>query len=185
MLLESHVLPIQVMALRSIINFVLFQGVWFLALLLENKALLPTFGIVILMLFLSQQKKQDMFLLVIGLCIALVFEFVMVKFELLGFKTYPFPLWFVLLWSALILTINTSMQFLTRLPWYVSLFVCALFAPASYWAGARFDVITVAQPIWFFWLAYGLSWGVMFNCILVTNKLIKSKINSTAVSPHA
>jgi len=173
-----------VTALRSIINFVLFQGVWFLALLLENKALIPIVGIIILMLFLSQQKKQDMILLLLGLAIALVFEFVMVRFELLGFKVYPFPLWFALLWSALILTINTSMQFLTRLPWYLSIFVCAVFAPASYWAGARFEVITVIQPIWFFWIVYGLLWAVMFNCILATNKLISSKINSSSVSPH-
>ncbi|KTF16785.1 DUF2878 domain-containing protein [Pseudoalteromonas sp. H105] len=169
------------MALRSIINFILFQGVWFMALLLENSALLPISCVLFLMLFLSQQKKQDSLLLVCGLFVALVFEFLMVKFGLLGFKSNPFPFWFVLLWSALILTINTSMQFLTRLPWQLSLVVCAVFAPASYWAGARFDVITVMQPLWFFWLIYGVSWAVMFNCILALNTFIKLKIKTKTV----
>lgn len=155
-----------------------------MALLLENSALLPIFCVVLVMFFLSRQKKQDALLLLIGLTIALVFEFVMVKLGLLGFKSSPFPFWFVLLWSALILTINTSMEFLTRLPWYVSLVVCAVFAPASYWAGARFDVIIVMQPLWVFWLFYGLAWSVMFNCILATNTIIQSSLKNKIVSPQ-
>ncbi|MBE0457936.1 MAG: DUF2878 domain-containing protein [Pseudoalteromonas prydzensis] len=160
------------MILHSVINFALFQGVWFMALLLEDSANLAIAAVIVLMLLLSKQRKQDSLLLLLGLSIALGFEYLMVQLNFLGFKSNPYPIWFVLLWSALLLTVNTLMQFLTRLPWYLSVVVCAMFAPASYWAGARFEVITIAQPLWLFWLVYGLSWALMFNCIIFVNKKI-------------
>jgi len=158
------------MTLHSVINFLLFQGVWFLALLFEGQAIPAIVCIIALMLYLSKQRKLDVFVLIIGLLIALCFEFIMVQFGLLEFKAAPFPVWFMLLWSALLLTINTSMQFLTRLPWYLSVVVCTIFAPASYWAGARFEVISIVNPLWFFWLSYGFAWALMFNVIIFVNK---------------
>lgn len=143
-----------------------------MALLLEESANLPIAAVLVLMLLLSKQRKQDLLLLLLGLSIALGFEYIMVQFGFLEFKSNPFPIWLVLLWSALLLTVNTSMQFLIRLPWYLSVIVCAIFAPASYWAGVRFEVISVIQPLWFFWLVYGLSWALMFNCIIFMNKKI-------------
>jgi len=137
------------MTLHSVINFLLFQGVWFLALLFEGQAIPAIVCIIALMLYLSKQRKLDVFVLIIGLLIALCFEFIMVQFGLLEFKAAPYPVWFMLLWSALLLTINTSMQFLTRLPWYLSVVVCTIFAPASYWAGARFEVISIVNPLLF------------------------------------
>ena len=141
-----------------------------MALLLEDTANLPIAAVLVLMLMLSKQRKQDSLLLVFGLMIALSFEYLMVQLDLLVFKSTPYPVWFILLWSALLLTVNTSMQFLTRLPWYLSVVICAVFAPASYWAGARFEVLSIAQPLWLFWLVYGLSWALMFNCIIFVNK---------------
>ena len=104
------------MALRSIINFVLFQGVWFSALLLERDAVIPASFIICLMLFLSEQRKQDIQLLACGLPIALGYEWLASGFELINYKVSPLPLWLAFLWAALLLTVNTSMQFLQKLP---------------------------------------------------------------------
>ncbi|MFY8327398.1 DUF2878 domain-containing protein [Pseudoalteromonas sp. ZZD1] len=153
-----------------------------MALLFENSAVIPVLCIIGLMLYLSRQIKRDSLILVIGLMIALLFEYMMVKLELIGFNTHPYPLWFVLLWSALLLTINTSMQFIARLPWYSAIAVCALFAPMSYWAGARFEVITIAEPLWFFWLVYGLAWAAMFNFIIFVNN--KVALYVAPAKPH-
>lgn len=149
-----------------------------MALLFEQGAILPIVFAIGLMLFLSKQLKQDLTILFLGLIIALSFELIMVQLGFLEFKTNPYPFWFVLLWSALLLTINTSMQFLTRLPWYLSIIVCFIFAPASYWAGARFEVITIVKPIWFFWLLYGFSWALMFNCIIFVNKKVATYLGT-------
>ena len=96
------------MILRSITNFVLFQAVWFLSLLLEADSLIFSGLIIVLMFLLSKQKKQDSLLLIKALPLALLLEFIAVKLGLLEFKVYPFPLWLVFLWAALLLSLNTT-----------------------------------------------------------------------------
>ena len=103
------------MILRSVTNFVLFQAVWFLSLLLEARSLLFSGLIIVLMFWLSKQKKQDTLLLIKALPLALLLEFIAVKLGLLEFEVYPFPLWLVFLWAALLLSLNTSMVFLSKL----------------------------------------------------------------------
>ncbi|NMR25593.1 DUF2878 domain-containing protein [Pseudoalteromonas sp. NEC-BIFX-2020_015] len=166
--------------MRSVINFALFQGVWFMALLLETRAIIPILCVIGLMVYLSKQKKQDLILITFGLVIALTYEYLMVLSGMLYFKQSPFPFWLVLLWCALLLTLNTSMQFLNKLPWFFSLLVCAISAPASYWAGARFGVITIAVPLLQFWLVYGVAWSCMFNLIMYLNKRFAQNSNQSS-----
>lgn len=153
-----------------------------MALLLEQDSLLPNALLIALMAYLSKQKKQDGLLVVVGLIIALSFEYFMVYLGLLTFNSTPFPLWLVLLWCALLLCLNTSMHFLNRLPWYLSVLLCAVFAPASYLAGARFEVLVIPLPIWQFWLIYGLAWSVMFNSIMQLNHKIAAYTQKRSVS---
>lgn len=166
--------------LHSVINFILFQAVWFSALLLEQNSLLINAVLIGVMFYLSKQKKQDAALVVIGLTVALSFEFLMVHLGLLNFKVMPFPLWFVLLWGALLLCINTSMAFLNSLPSYLAIVICALFAPASYWAGARFEVLIIPLQLWQFWLLYGLAWSLMFNTVMLLNRKIADELKQIA-----
>ncbi|MBG9991081.1 DUF2878 domain-containing protein [Pseudoalteromonas sp. NZS37] len=165
------------MILRSVTNFVLFQAVWFLSLLLEANSLLFSGLIIVLMFCLSKQKKQDSLLLIKALPLALLLEFIAVKLGLLEFKVYPFPLWLVFLWAALLLSLNTSMVFLSKLKLWQAFLVCMAFAPASYWAGARFGVISLGLPLWQFWLVYGALWSTVFTVILFINQKIKLFIN--------
>lgn len=165
------------MILPSIINFLLFQTVWFLSLLLEDASLAFSAIVIVLMFYLSAQKKQDAILLLKALPLALLAEFLAVNLGLLEFKTSPFPPWLALLWIALILCINTSMSFLKSLKPWQAFVVCLVFAPASYWAGARFEVLTIEVPLWHFWLAYGALWSVFFTAILFINTKINACID--------
>ena len=146
-----------------------------MALLLEQKSILPALVCVALMMYLSLQRRQDVFLLVFALPIALTFEWLATALNLLSFKEAPFPFWLVVLWSALLLTVNTSMQFLQKLPWYLAWFLCAVFAPASYFAGARFEVLNIELPLWQFWIMYGAGWASMFLAILILNNRMLAK----------
>lgn len=124
------------------------------------------------MFYLSKQRAQDALLVCTGLPLALLTEFIAVKLGLLEFKVYPFPIWLALLWSALLLSLNSSMHFLSKLNFWQIYVVCLLFAPASYWAGARFDVIKLGLALWQFWFVYGLLWSALFTVIVLLNKKI-------------
>ncbi|GAA58995.1 hypothetical protein P20652_0854 [Pseudoalteromonas sp. BSi20652] len=82
-------------------------------------------------------------------------------------------MWLVFLWAALLLSLNTSMGFLSKLKLWQAFLVCLAFAPASYWAGARFNVISLGLPLWQFWLFYGVLWSAFFTAILYINQRIK------------
>ncbi|WP_076919739.1 DUF2878 domain-containing protein [Pseudoalteromonas sp. SK18] len=157
------------MRLHSLINFVLFQVVWFMCLLLEQDSLVFSAVVIVLMFYLSAQKKQDALLVLKALPLALLCEFIAVQLGLFEFKVDPFPLWLVFLWIALVLCINTSMSFLTKLKPWQAFCVCLLFAPGSYWAGSRFDVLELGMPLWQFWPLYGALWAATFTLILFIN----------------
>lgn len=163
------------MRLRSLINFVLFQAVWFLSLLLEADSILLSGTIICLMFYLSEHKKQDALLVLKALPLALLCEYIAVVSGLLIFKSYPFPLWLAFLWVALLLCINTSMSFLTALKRWQAFMICVVFAPASYWAGARFGVLFLGtDSIVHFWILYGLLWACVFTFILFINNRINN-----------
>lgn len=160
--------------LPLIINFVFFQTVWFLSLFLEADSLPYTLTIVVLMFALSKQHKHDALILLKGLPIALLGEYIAVNLNLLEFKVWPFPLWLAVLWAALLLCINTSMSFLNGLKFWQAYLVCLAFAPISYYSGAQFGVLTIYKPLWLFWLMYGAIWAAGFTLILVINSKIAS-----------
>ena len=157
------------MRLHSLINFVLFQVVWFMCLLLEQDSLVFSALVIVLMFYLSAQKKQDALLVLKALPLALLCEFIAVQLGLFEFKVDPFPLWLVFLWIALVLCINTSMSFLTKLKPWQAFCVCLLFAPGSYWAGSRFDVLELWMPLLQFWPLYGALLAATFTLILFIN----------------
>jgi|TARA_B100001059_G_scaffold126149_1_gene126151 hypothetical protein len=140
-----------------------------MCLLLEQDSLVFSAVVIVLMFYLSAQKKQDALLVLKALPLALLCEFIAVQLGLFEFKVDPFPLWLVFLWIALVLCINTSMSFLTKLKPWQAFCVCLLFAPGSYWAGSRFDVLELGMPLWQFWPLYGALWAATFTLILFIN----------------
>jgi hypothetical protein len=68
------------------------------------------------------------------------------------------------------------MVFLSTLKRWQVFILCLLFAPASYWAGARFEVLYLQLPVAWFWLTYGVLWASVFTFIIVVNAKIKQRI---------
>lgn len=162
--------------LPLLINFLLFQAVWFFCLLLEARSVVFSSIIIVLMFYLSKQKKHDALLVLTMLPLAVIAEAVAVQLGLIAFHSYPIPFWLALLWIALLLCINTSMLFLSKLKLWQVFILSLVFAPASYWAGARFEVLYLTQPILGFWFTYGLLWASVFTVIIFTNAKIKQRI---------
>jgi hypothetical protein len=74
------------------------------------------------------------------------------------------PAWIMLLWLALALAINHSLQFFkTRLLW------AAIFggigSPMSYYAGARLGAAEWVAPFWEVAFATGASWALLLPAL--------------------
>jgi hypothetical protein len=159
--------------LPLVINFLLFQAIWFLSLLLETQAVIYNALIIGLMLYLSKQLKHDLLLILFALPIVLLAEYAAISFDLIKFNISPFPVWLVSLWIGLLLCVNTSMTFLLSLKLWQVFLVCMLFAPPSYLAGANFNVLYIQQPLWLFWPVYGALWACAFCCVVFINRQLK------------
>ncbi|MBQ4833421.1 DUF2878 domain-containing protein [Pseudoalteromonas sp. MMG010] len=163
---------------HSVINFCLFQAVWFTTLLLEEHAIFISCTVILIMFYLSKQKTQDIILLITALPLAIGLELLSVYFNLITFKTSFIPLWLVLLWAALLLCINSSMALVTRIKPPNAFIICMLFAPLSYLGAANFGAFTLSVATWQFYLVYGFLWASVFCCILQINNKIKTYLVS-------
>ncbi|MCG7544166.1 DUF2878 domain-containing protein [Pseudoalteromonas sp. MM17-2] len=155
---------------RLATNFILFQSCWWAAFFWQNDALPMMAALIVMMLALSEKRKQDILLLA-SLPIALLLETSAAQFALLQFEGAWIPWWLVLLWVSLLLTINHSLRFITRLPLWQCFFLCWVCAPFSYLGAARFEVLSTPLPWWQFYLVYGLLWASAFTVIIVINRL--------------
>lgn len=158
---------------RLITNIILFQSVWWLAFVFQHQALLPMVGIIALMLYLSDCKKRDA-LLLLTLPLAIFLEWVATQLSLLSFgsESMSVPLWLIALWAALLLTINHSLAFLSRIKPIWCLLACFVLAPPSYLGAARFEVISIDTDVVTFYLAYGLMWALTFTGIILINNKV-------------
>jgi len=74
------------------------------------------------------------------------------------------PAWIMLLWLALALAINHSLQFFKSRLWWAALFG-GIGSPMSYYAGSRLGAAEWVAPIWQVALATGLSWAILLPAL--------------------
>lgn len=70
------------------------------------------------------------------------------------------PAWIMLLWLALALVINHSLQFFKARLWAAALFG-GIGSPMSYYAGAKLGAAVWVAPFWEVALAVGVSWAIL------------------------
>jgi hypothetical protein len=128
-------------------NAVLFQIGWFFCVLERGEG--ATFAaalILITHIMLFRQWKQDLLLALAALTVGLVQENLLFLSGVLatGSGEPAVPLWLVLLWFLMGLTLNHSMSFVMHNPIRAAL-AGLIFAPLSYLAGERFGAIHIAE----------------------------------------
>ncbi|MEM0515820.1 DUF2878 domain-containing protein [Pseudoalteromonas sp. YIC-827] len=162
-----------------ITNFLLFQTCWWAAFYAQQRALPVMVLCLLIMLWLSSERRRD-FYLCITLVLAFVCEALAQRFGLLQFADATVPVWLLLLWLALILTINHSLAFIKRLPWWQCLLLCWLCAPSSYITAAHFEIFALGVSWWQFYLLYGGLWAVTFTLMIVINRHLKHVVTHTS-----
>ena len=70
------------------------------------------------------------------------------------------PVWIIALWAAFALTLNHSLAWMSRRPWWAAV-LGAVLGPVSYiGAGRVFAAVTFADPPWLAWVVLGACWFV-------------------------
>lgn len=139
-----------------IANVVSFQAIWFVAVLAGNSPLLALCApILILHFFLLNKVLQKQFnwkneILLITACVLLGVLVESIKLLLPiwdeSFSGYLPPFWLLCIWAGFAISLHGSFAFLQN-RFAISAFLGALFAPLSYFAGARLsDTYELIDP---------------------------------------
>jgi len=163
------------MSLNSLINMIWLQSLWFAAIIgAANQSTWPA-----LLLFAafalwhlrpSAGMTGDFRLMPAALILGFVLDTAWVRLGWLEFSAaWPVsgqaPLWILLLWAGLALTLNHSLGWLqSRL--LLSSLLAGLSSPFSYLAAERLGAVRIIADSWLWFPGIGLSWAIVVPFLL-------------------
>ena len=175
-------------------NVISFQAIWFIAVLAGNSPLLFLCLPIILLHFFLLNKvlkkqfnwKNEIFLIVACVLLGVLVESIKLLLPVWdeSFTGYLPPIWLLCIWAGFAISLHGSFAFLQN-RFAISAFLGALFAPLSYFAGARLsDSYELADPS-FGLLLIGALWvAVMPLLVWLAGLLPVHKSASYDASGH-
>lgn len=170
-----------------IANFLSFQAIWFVAVLAGSSPALALCLPIIFLHFLLMDKalnkrflwKNELALIGACLVVGLVVESIKLALpiwdkNLVG--SLP-PLWLMTIWAGFAISLHGSFEFLKN-RFSIAAFLGAIFAPLSYFAGARLsDSYELVEPS-FGLLLIGTLWVVVMPLLVWLGDLLPSQSGS-------
>jgi len=157
------------------INMLWMQGLWFGAVIGAAQGLL-WLAPVLLMGFAFWEFRPvrrvygDFQLMLVAVLIGLILDTTWVKLGWIEFAaswalSERAPLWILLLWAGLALTLNHSLAWLqSRL--VLAAFLAGVSSPLSYLAASRLGAVDIVTESWLWFVGLGLSWAVALPLLL-------------------
>ena len=164
-------------AVLKVANFVWFQGIWWLVILFQNKAVIPVLGLILLWIVISPKRVEDIKLMGTVFLLGTVVDTLLTLGGLFIFNEtetlvsfWPIPIWLSLLWAAFAGTVYHSLTaFNGRMA--VAALAGAIFAPLSYIAGAKFGAVELGASVVLSYIFIALVWSVIFPlCFYLSNR---------------
>jgi len=160
-------------------NFLLFQAGWF-ACVLGGAYQAPLFGSTIALVIIAVHLgfagniMAELKLLLIALGFGLVFESLLVIFELAHYSSGMLhsalaPYWMILLWPLFASTLNVSMAWMKNLAPLLIALLGALLAPFAYFAGAGMQAV-VFEDVFLSLSMIALGWSILLPVLVLSAK---------------
>lgn len=149
--------------MNKLTNAILFQACWFSAIMVSWQLALLPFALLLAHCLVVEKQSHPYAKLAFLACLGLLLD--RLWFHLGWFRMpEPFrpdlvgmPIWLVMMWSAFVLTLNSSLAWYQRYP-SVFVIVCAVAGPLSYFAGQRLGVINITSMGF---VALTLQWALI------------------------
>ena len=166
----------------KIINFVLFQLIWFVCILgaainETHAAVAVSLTIILFHFYLTKDKKNELKIVIIASIIGFLFDGFLLKSELVLYANHGWsysitPLWIIILWMGFAITINSSLSWLKK-KLNLSILFGAIGGPLAYLAGEKLGAVTLLTSDTLLVIATG--WAIITPLlILVSNKISKN-----------
>lgn len=170
------------MNIKSLINLVLMQSLWFGAIMdaAKDQFLITP---MVLLLFLgwafnaANRVSGNFKLLLVAVLVGLILDTTWINLGWLEFAAnWPLadkaPVWILILWMGLALTLNHSLAWLqSRL--LLAACLGGLFGPVSYRAAAQLGAVKIIDQSWNWFIGIGVSWAIVLPLLLWLARTLK------------
>ena len=164
------------MPLFSIINLFIFQASWFSAALLKDSSIIIMLLLLVAHAYFSPKKQADLYTMLLVLPIGLASEVLMIATGLLSYQSeLILPIWMVLLWMHLGLSLNHSLSWLQKVPWIWQSVLAGLAGAGSYAAAANLGAINMFNPQVFSLMVIAGIWAIQFPLMMKVAKHVNQR----------
>lgn len=151
-----------------IVNAILYQLIWFLCILYDNRGALLGLVLIGIHFVFSSRKREDFTLLILFLATGLIIDGTL---HFTGFFTFtktgwPIPFWLAVIWMGFSLTVNHSLQWLQERPILCSI-LGGIGGPLAYWAGVRLGAAGFTLPLPAALLLLSLIWAIIVPLLFI------------------
>jgi len=163
----------------KVINFILFQLVWFACILgaaINETHTAVAFSLLIILFhfYLAKDKKNEIKILLIASIIGFLFDGFLLKSELVLYTNHGWsysitPLWIIVLWMGFAITLNSSLNWLKKKIKLSALFG-AIGGPLAYLAGEKLEAVTLMTPIAL--IAIVIGWSLITPLLIYISRRI-------------
>lgn len=155
------------------INFVIFQLVWWLLVLKGNTALEFGAALILLHFILSPSKICDLKLMLLIAPIGIIIDTGLLLTGVFEFTQFPF--WLGLLWLMLTLTFQHSLTPFRFFSIGLQSLLGGIFGTLSYFAGAKLNAVMLPLDLPLSLLILFIIWSIFFPLSLfITQRIIHS-----------
>jgi hypothetical protein len=170
--------------MSKIINFIAFQVAWFAAVLGAANNM-PWLGLIAVPAFVAltlaiSQRRQTLFLALAAACLGFCVDTILMTLGAFSPVPFPYPppfspLWMVMLWVNLAMTLNDSMAWL-RGRFALAVIFGAVGGPAAYYSGAKLGAAAV--PAMADLVVIGIAWAIAFPALVWINEFLQKQTHA-------
>ncbi len=130
-----------------LINFVLFQAIWLIAILYQQAGAAICLLLLLLHFLLSPTPWLDFRTTACGILFGILLDYSLMLSGMYQFADGRFPLWLACIWIAFVLSLRHSLAWLAPRPWFVQALIGAIGGTLSYASGARLGAVSFGWPL--------------------------------------
>ncbi len=153
--------------MNIIINFSIYQTVWFLCVFMENIGALLSLPLIALHLLLSPDRRKDIHLMIILLGAGMLIDGILHMLGFISFNSpaYPIPLWLAVVWIALASLPHHSLKWLKGKPVLSAFFGC-IGGPLAYYSGVKAGAAYFHLPLVPSLTVLALIWAMTWPAVM-------------------
>lgn len=162
------------MPLSSIINLVIFQAAWFSAALLRDGSIIILVLLLAVHAYFSPKKQLDLYTVMWVLPIGIASELLMILTGLLSYQSeLMLPIWMVLLWVHLSISLNHSLEWMQKIPVIWQSVLAALAGAGSYAAATNLGAINLPNSQVVSLMIIAVIWGIQLPLMMKVAGYVK------------